>query len=246
MKAPLERLARHAYAWLFASLLLTLAIAPVLGAIESRANWHDMLIAVNLILAVLTVTRDRGFRPLAVLAFAFVVLRIGAALPFGLTGLLDWSDALWLALILYILVSMVRCALRPGPVDSERIFAALSTYLLAGLAFATGYWLMDQVWPGSFGGAAAQGLSRNDAVYFSFVTLATLGYGDVVPVSPPARGFALLEAVGGQLYIAVLIARLVSLTPAPRETGPTRRARRDEARAKTSQLSGCGKRAHRH
>jgi hypothetical protein len=210
-------LAQHAYAWLFASLLLTLAAAPVLGVIDSRVNWHDALLAVNLILAVLSVRSDRGFRPLAVLAMAFVALRIGAA--FGTPGLLDWSDALWLALSLYILVPMVRRALRPGRVDSERIFAALDTYLLAGLAFAMGHWLMDQVWPGSFGGAAAQGLSRSDAVYFSYVTLATLGYGDVVPVSPPARGFAILEAVGGQLYIAVLIARLVSLAPAPR-TGP--------------------------
>ena len=218
MKALLERLARHAYAWLFASLLLTLAIAPLLTAIESRANWHDALLAVNLIVAVLSVRSDRGFRPLAVLATVFVGLRIEAALPFHTAGLLDWSDALWLALILYILAPMVRRALRPGPVDSERIFAALDTYLLAGLAFGMGHWLMDQVWPGSFGGAAAHGLSRNDAMYFSYVTLATLGYGDVVPVSPPARGFAVLEAVGGQLYIAVLIARLVSLAPAP-QTG---------------------------
>ena len=49
------------------------------------------------------------------------------------------------------------------------------------------------------------------AVYYSFVTIATLGYGDIVPASHPARGLAILEAVSGQMYLAVLIARLVAL-----------------------------------
>jgi hypothetical protein len=54
-------------------------------------------------------------------------------------------------------------------------------------------------------------LGTDGAIYFSFVTLATLGYGDVVPASGPARALAMLEAVFGQLYLVVLVARLVSL-----------------------------------
>jgi voltage-gated potassium channel Kch len=60
-------------------------------------------------------------------------------------------------------------------------------------------------------GAPAASLDFGTAIYFSFVTLATLGYGDVVPASPIARSLAICEAVGAQLFVAVLIARLVSL-----------------------------------
>jgi hypothetical protein len=104
-----------------------------------------------------------------------------------------------------------RHALRAGVVDAEHIFAALDAYLLAGLIFAVCYWVLDQTWPGSFGVASASDLDLARAIYFSFVTIATLGYGDVVPTSDTTRGLAILEAVSGQMYLAVLVARLVSL-----------------------------------
>jgi voltage-gated potassium channel Kch len=71
------------------------------------------------------------------------------------------------------------------------------------------YWVVEQIGPGSF--TAAAEFTRMSALYFSFVTLATLGYGDIVPHSDVARGLAIVEAVGGQLFLAVLVARLVSL-----------------------------------
>jgi voltage-gated potassium channel Kch len=87
---------------------------------------------------------------------------------------------------------------------------------LAGLVFGVAFHLVDGLQPGSFrftsdDGTPGQRIDIGTAIYFSFVTLATLGYGDVVPVTPPARSLATLEAVGAQMYLAVLIARLVSL-----------------------------------
>ncbi len=96
-------------------------------------------------------------------------------------------------------------------VDGERIFAALDVYLMAGLIFAVGYWLLDQTWPASFGSAPEPSMTLRQSVYFSFVTIATLGYGDIVPKSEHARSLAIVEAVSGQLFLAVLVARLVSL-----------------------------------
>src|SRR5262249_56877801 len=95
----------------------------------------------------------------------------------------------------------------------EQVYAALSAYLLAGLVFGVLHWAITIRWPGSLAEAGAVGtpvpIPLSTAIYYSFVTLATLGYGDVVPRTQVARGLAVLEAVGGQLYIAVMIARLV-------------------------------------
>jgi hypothetical protein len=71
--------------------------------------------------------------------------------------------------------------------------------------------VLEQTWPASFGAVGASDLPLSRALYFSFVTIATLGYGDIVPKSEVAQGLAILEAVGGQMYLAVLVARLVSL-----------------------------------
>ena len=85
---------------------------------------------------------------------------------------------------------------------------------VAGQFFGVLYWAIAGAWPGSFADPAAAegsaGLTLSTAMYFSFVTLATLGYGDVVPRTDLARGLAVLEAVGGQLFVAVIVARLVS------------------------------------
>jgi voltage-gated potassium channel Kch len=62
-----------------------------------------------------------------------------------------------------------------------------------------------------YGGGTVNGFSTADGIYFSFVTLATLGYGDFVPKTEVARGLVILEAIAGQLYLAVMVARLVSL-----------------------------------
>ena len=149
-------------------------------------------------------------RVLLTLGGAFFVSRSLQAM-LGMNIMLPLSEALWGATCLLAMVATARYALRPGVVDAERIFAALDTYLLAGLVFGVCYWVMEQTWPGSFGMGSVRELDLARAVYFSFVTLATLGYGDIVPVSEPARGLAILEAVGGQMYLAVLVARLVSL-----------------------------------
>jgi ion channel len=99
-------------------------------------------------------------------------------------------------------------------VDREHLYAGLSAYLLAGIFFGVLYWVIERTWAGSFALPGAGGQSPwalTAAIYYSFVTLTTLGYGDIVPRSEVARGLAILEAVAGQLYLAVMIARLVSL-----------------------------------
>ncbi len=104
-----------------------------------------------------------------------------------------------------------------GPINANRIIGAVSIYLVLGLIWAFLYSILETLQPGSFTMAndgAGKGLAENlvsHSIYFSSVTLTTLGYGDIVPISRPARMFATLEATLGQLYIAIVIARLVGL-----------------------------------
>jgi hypothetical protein len=206
----LDSYRRHRFAWLFFSLLLTLGVRPVLEELISGVNPLELLLAVNLGAALAGAAHERGIRVLLVLSLAFVATR-GIQAVLGVEAMLPVSQALWVLASLLATAATARHALRAGVVDAEHIFAALDAYLLAGLIFAVCYWLLDQTWPASFGVAAESNLDLAHAIYFSFVTIATLGYGDVVPASDSARGLAILEAVGGQIYLTVLVARLVSL-----------------------------------
>ena len=106
-------------------------------------------------------------------------------------------------------------------VSADTIYGGISVYLLLALTWSTLYTAAEYVAPGSImvGGVALSDAYPNtsrlwdgpETIYFSFVTMTTLGYGDMVPVSPVARMCAVLQAVLGQLYLAVLVARLVGL-----------------------------------
>lgn len=98
-------------------------------------------------------------------------------------------------------------------VDRNLLFGAMCVYLLMGLIWAILYGLTFQFLPGSFNGIeGVDGKAPMDTLlYYSFVTLASLGYGDITPVTPLARTLAYLEAIGGQLYIAIMLAGLVGL-----------------------------------
>jgi hypothetical protein len=176
---------------------------------------------VNLLAALLGTMGDRGWRPLAVLGVLFFASR-AVHLVFGGDFVLSASEVFWTTACLLACVHALRVVLRGRVVDSERIFAALGVYLFAGIVFGVAYHALDGIQPGSLRTAFAEeaeptAASLGTCIYFSFVTLATLGYGDVVPASELTRTLATLEAVGAQLYVAVLIARLVGLYARPLE-----------------------------
>lgn len=104
---------------------------------------------------------------------------------------------------------------REGPITAHRIQGAVAVYLLLGLAWAFVYEAIATHWPHAFAPPAAGASLDEDLtprfVYFSFVTLTTVGYGDVTAVHPVARSLATAEALVGQLFPTILLARLVSM-----------------------------------
>lgn len=130
---------------------------------------------------------------------------------------------LLLEIIFFILTTFVIIThvLEYKHVTADKILGAVSAYLLIGIIWALIYTVLEIAFPHSFYFSLGiksygDGLSQHrfffsEFLYYSFVTLSTLGYGDIIPTSNPARALATLEAVSGQLYVAVLIARLVGL-----------------------------------
>lgn len=194
------------YAILFYALLLMLVVIPVAATVGLPQTAIKLLLGACLLAAVVPngTRRTRNFLIAAVMALVVVrfasergYLPVASGWVLGLYGLVGLAAA----------AGALRFSVGADRVDSEIVYAALSTYLLAGLFFGQIYWSIEQAWPGSLTGPDP--VTDASAVYYSFVTLATLGYGDYLPRSDLARGVATFEVIGGQLFLAVMVARLI-------------------------------------
>ena len=136
---------------------------------------------------------------------------VGALWPMAISRVLTF------AFVSYILVVIARDILSEKNVTRDTIFGSACVYMLMGFAFADIFMLFQIIEPQSFGlvvDIAAVGSEvqlSSDLGYFSFVTLTTLGYGDMTPKTGMVQGLATLEAMLGQFYLTVLVARLVGL-----------------------------------
>ena len=137
--------------------------------------------------------------------------------------------AICFALFFGLMTAVIAVSLwRVRRVTVDTILGAVCAYLLLGMTWTMVFALIETLSPGSYaaGGQslAAYGGERREIfagfIYYSFVTLTTLGYGDIAPLSSPARSLAALEAVMGQMFIAVLVARLVGMEIASSGKGP--------------------------
>jgi hypothetical protein len=135
-------------------------------------------------------------------------------------------------LIAYCIYCVVRYVLQANYITRDQIYAGICAYLMLGFAFGCIYYLVEMLSPGCFSVNVSK-LSNDspDLMYFSFVTLATLGYGDITPVAKVSRALAEVEALAGMLYIAIFMARLVSMVGG----GPANVGNRGELPERTRQ-----------
>ena len=146
---------------------------------------------------------------LSLLSIAQVVRRLGGDFTLDVY----FEAAGWLLVGFVIIWVVGRAVFGPGRITYHRVIGAVLLYLTIGIVFVALYTLFGVLDPGSFTGLKVHDRISlpPDLVYFSFATLTTVGYGDIVPVHPFARSLSNLEAILGQLYPATLLARMVSL-----------------------------------
>jgi len=190
-------------------------IAPINRTGIALGLINNVLFSLLLLVGLLTMTRHKALQAVLTMFVAMAVATRWARLVFGVTGLELLDGLLMLSCTIGFLVIVLWQVYREGPVTAHRIQGAIAGYLLLSVIFAIAYSLIETLQPGSFQMPAA--LSRYGEphgplfYYFSVVTLTTTGYGDITAVNPFARSLVMMEALIGQLYTAILIARLVSL-----------------------------------
>lgn len=213
------------YGTFFLILVAMLLVYPFLDS-HSAVSWVFDLIRLGLVVSALRIIQGRG-----ITFYLSLLLGLSACL----TGVLGQSfdvalaypvgDGLRALFMAFLVVVIFSDIMRRRVITFDAVLGACSVFVLLGLAFGSAFALLEWLVPGSFAiPVVPQEVARVfghtstefSLLYFSLVTLSTVGFGDIVPVASPARSMVAIEGLLGQLYLAIIIARLVGLEIASR------------------------------
>jgi hypothetical protein len=213
----LEYYRKIRFIFLFFFLLLSIGLIPLLTewGFGYAAEILQIFLAFALIGSLITIVGQRLLSVLLASVFLMAVLKL-LYLLFHFNVILPTSEGLQVFFCLIAVVLILRFVMQAKTVNHDVVFAALSVYILFGLIFGFIYFMVEGALPGSLvhtgaGNFLEGGIQLGQAIYFSFVTLATLGYGDIIPANDIIRSLAIVQTMCGQVYLVVLVARLVTL-----------------------------------
>jgi MFS family permease len=194
--------------------VLMFVVGPAQAAGLVAAHNFGILFGLLLIAAVFIVSGSGV--ALAAILVALALIAVTTVLRLRHHSVIDiyLDAAAWLIAGLTLTIVVARAVFAPGKVTLHRIIGAILLYLSIGLIFVALFCFAALLTPKAFIGLDPREddlLVAGNLIYFSFVTLTSVGYGDIVPLHPFARGLANVEAIIGQLYPATLLARLVTL-----------------------------------
>ena len=211
-KASSQNSRQSRFLLLLVSLLALMVLEPIIFDFIRIRFLIDIFFSIILFTCIYAVSEKRSTTLVTIL---LALPKFGStwALGFITHPLLYYFDAIsGIVFIGYIIVLILKHIFKQEDVTHETIYGSIVVYILIGILWVFLYNLTELLHPGSFSLASIlDAESKKELYFFSFVTLTTLGYGDITPVSAPARSLAILEAIVGQMFIAVLIARLVGI-----------------------------------
>jgi len=201
------------YVWLLLALLIFFFLGSLAAQLDMEILARVTAVSLTAIILVAVWSMEHYRFPFSLkvgLTLMFVMVEGGELLfeNFHL-GTVQLVSLVVFSLLTIIMAS--RQVLLTGAVDSNKIVGAICIYLLMGIAWAEAYLLVERIFPGSIPALSGENWRHHveDALYFSYITLTTLGYGDISPVQPLARYLAYIQAVVGQFYLAIVVASLI-------------------------------------
>jgi hypothetical protein len=199
------------FIYLFAGLIALLAIEPTIETVRPHSGVAQLAFTLILVLGVWSLQDSRGWFRWGLILTGVAVVTSGAFAYTRNPGV-QIANLLVIAGFcgMTIVLALRSVVFAPGPVSVNRLMGALCIYLLLGTLWSILYAFIEFGIPDAFRYPGGQPSDLTaEFLYYSFVTLTTLGYGDITPIHPVARTFSYLEAVAGQLFLAVLVATLV-------------------------------------
>lgn len=214
-EAPAKKftLPRFTYFGLLLSLVFFFVVAPFFSKGAHARFVLDLSLMSMLILSVYICSSNKKHLIIAIILAAPAILRL-----FFPSTEVDEVTLIFNATFLgFVIGVLLQLLFTTTYVTKDVIYAALSVYFLVGVLYGIIFTLLECFSPGSFalpqpvGDYTFYSAFGQDLIYFSFVTLTTSGYGDIVPLSQPAKFLSILEAITGQIYLTVMIARLIGI-----------------------------------
>ncbi len=206
---PFTQIRMGRFLFLLISMVLTFILRPFLEAFVGFSLLMDIFVTAILISGIYALSEKRNTFVISIVFVVVVVALRGVNQILSLPSLSLIGNMISALFLMYTTVIIIIYIFREKDITSDVILGGICIYLLMGFIWALAFTILESVQAGSFQLPEGFDTGLSSFSYYSFVTITTLGYGDVTPVSPPARSLSLLEALSGQLYIAILIARLV-------------------------------------
>ncbi len=206
---------KNNFLYLVISLVFLLLVGALVEQFPSKLGQHlfQSITVITLATGIIGIKSSRRWFNTGVGFIVSVILVVMLGVLLDVSGMsylhllmliIFYCWAIWLA---------ARQVLFTGPIDGNKIIGAICIYLLMGLIWTLFYLFIAQAMPNAFNGLEQQVWYDNfaDVAYYSFVTLTTLGYGDISPIVPIARFFVYMEAIVGVFYMAILVASLIGI-----------------------------------
>jgi voltage-gated potassium channel len=198
---------------LLASIVILLLLYPIFEA-NAVGQWTLIILTMFLLIVGVYAVADTRLKLAAALVLAVIPIVTGwLSLVSPLKEVTLGYYGSTLLFFVFVTIMVLISVLKSPHIQRDTIYGGICVYLLIGLTYGMGFFVLDTILPGSFYPYPVDSINRmmtlSDHFYYSFYTLTALGYGDVVPLTAAARTIAMFCVVSGVIYLAVLIAWLV-------------------------------------
>ena len=203
---------KHRFLILLCALLFFVVATPFLDALIQQHFLIDIFVTVVFLAAMYSIVRKKAHTVFGVLLALPMVISIWLGYFIQSATILVVGELFGIMFIGFAIFGLIKFILAAEDITREVIYAAVIIYLLMALMWSFVYMVLETMVPGSFNlpGAKAE-VAQFVFLYYSFVTITTLGYGDITPATHQAGALTILEAIVGQIYLVVLVAFLVGM-----------------------------------